>query len=106
MRVGTIVATAAVAGTLAAACGGGSSSSTGLNDPPRLSSAVKTQTQHQLDTGSADEPVGTKVTSVNCVRGRQFNWTCDVRLDNGQARTLQVMTFPSGKSYVITSGAF
>jgi hypothetical protein len=90
-----------MAGALAAACS--ETGASGLNDPGILSSAIRDSTEHTVE-GSTSLPAGAKVTRVTCVPNARYRFTCTVRLDNGQERSLRVMTFPGGKSYVITAG--
>jgi hypothetical protein len=91
-----------MAGALAAACS--ETRAIGLNDPGILSSAIRDSAEHTVDNGTTSPPAGAKVTRVTCVPNARYRFTCTVRLDNGQERSLRVMTFPGGKSYVITAG--
>src|SRR5437588_11174556 len=101
MQVGRAAAVAAVAGMLAAGCGSGSSR---LNNAGTLASTIKGSVQHTLDSGTGGLPAGTKVTGVGCVNTRRLDFTCDVHLDKGGDRSLQVTVAPGGRSYVVTSG--
>jgi hypothetical protein len=102
MRLARVLSIGVAAGVLTAACGGGSSS--GLNNPDTLASAIQDSVQHKLASGTSGLPPSTKVTQVHCVNTRRFDFTCDVHLNSGGDRSLQVVVGPTGKSYVVTAG--
>ena len=88
---------------MVAACGGGGSSSR-LNNPDTLASAIRDAAQHSLANGTGGLPAGTTVTQVHCVNIRRFDYTCDIRFNTGGHRSVSVTVAPGGRSYVVTGG--